>query len=353
MQTKVRRNLLESLPVALVGADSQGLIKEANSAALRMFGYQRDELVGQPIDILVPQRFAGSHASYHRNYVKAPEARPMGKGRDLSAVRADGSEFPVEIGLTFLPLEDGEQLFLASVVDISIRKAAEKTLLERQRELETFLEEKTQQLEAEIAEKSRLEERQRLGRDLHDSISQSLYGIGLGIRTAIAKNDREQDPKPALDYVLSLTEAALVEMRALLFKLRPKSLENVPLCDILRSHLTAVGLRNDLKTELRCVDEPPEDMKFEVKNAIYRIATEALHNCVKHAEADSIVLTLRRRDSGFEVEIKDDGKGFDPERGGGGHGLQTMRERAEGHQGSLQIESSTSGSAVTAWMPVS
>ena len=96
-----------------------------------MFGYDKDELLGHPIDTLVPERFRPEHAGFRKGFSRAPESRSMGAGRDLYARRKDGSEFPIEIGLNPIPRPD-ELLILASVVDISERKRTQ-TVLEKQK----------------------------------------------------------------------------------------------------------------------------------------------------------------------------------------------------------------------------
>ena len=96
-----------------------------NAHAEKLFGYTRDELIGKSVEILVPDRFAHSHAGDRANFFAAPEARPMGAGRELFARRKDGSEFPVEIGLNPIQTPRG-LVVLANVVDISARLATEE-----------------------------------------------------------------------------------------------------------------------------------------------------------------------------------------------------------------------------------
>lgn len=129
------RRVVEWAPSAMVMVDARGIIVLVNAESERVFGYQRGDLVGRPVELLVPQRFSGQHAGYRDGFFANPTPRPMGSGRDLYARRADGSEFPVEIGLN--PIEtEGGQMVLASIVDITERKRA-------QERLEKALEEKT------------------------------------------------------------------------------------------------------------------------------------------------------------------------------------------------------------------
>jgi two-component system NtrC family sensor kinase len=124
------QSLLESAPDAIVIVDSRGRIVIVNSQVERLFGYDRSKLIGQPIELLLPERLHARHAQHRATYIGEPHTRPMGIGLDLVARRSDGSEFPVEISLSPLQTEDG--LLVTSVIrDISDRKQAADEL-ERQ-----------------------------------------------------------------------------------------------------------------------------------------------------------------------------------------------------------------------------
>lgn len=202
------------------------------------------------------------------------------------------------------------------------------------------------------------EERNRIARELHDSVSQALYGIGLGVRTARKLMDRSdldgsvasKLAKP-LDYVLSLADAGLAEMRALIFELRPDALESEGLVSALKRHAAVMRTRHNLAVEPDLCDEP--DVSVEVKEALYRIAQEALNNAVKHARARKVCIRLAIEDAVLVLEIGDDGAGFDASRDYPGHmGLASMRERAERHGGSLEIKSAPgAGTMIRARLP--
>jgi diguanylate cyclase (GGDEF)-like protein/PAS domain S-box-containing protein len=118
---------VESAPNAMVLVDRQGRIALVNSQAVIMFGYGREELNGQPVEMLIPERFRGGHPGHRMTFSSSPRARPMGAGRELYAVRKDGSEFPVEIGLNPIETEDGLQV-MSAIVDITERKRAEEQI---------------------------------------------------------------------------------------------------------------------------------------------------------------------------------------------------------------------------------
>jgi PAS domain S-box-containing protein len=118
------RAAVESSPSGLLMVDESGRIVLVNREVERLFGYSREELLGKPVDMLVPDRFRGKHPGYRSEFFSHPSVRAMGAGRDLYGLRKDGTEVPVEIGLTPVATEEG--LFvLSSIVDISARKRAE------------------------------------------------------------------------------------------------------------------------------------------------------------------------------------------------------------------------------------
>ena len=129
------RGLLESAPDAIVIVNQTGRIVLINSQTERLFGYARGELLGQPIEILVPQRFRPQHAGDRDGYFDEPRVREMGAGLDLFGIRRNGDEFPVEISLSPLETEDG-LLVSSSIRDVTDRKRAERTLQEKNVELE-------------------------------------------------------------------------------------------------------------------------------------------------------------------------------------------------------------------------
>jgi signal transduction histidine kinase len=190
-----------------------------------------------------------------------------------------------------------------------------------------------------------LQERQRLARELHDSVSQALYGIALGTRTAIsllAREDMEAEQaatlRQPLDYVMSLAEAGLAEMRALIFELRPESLETEGLAAALARQTDALRARHGIEVITRVGGEP--DVLLPVKEALYRVAQEALHNVVKHAQAGRVEVGLAIEGEKVILEVKDNGQGFDTQASFPGHlGLRSMRERIEGIGGVFYVDS--------------
>ena len=230
-------------------------------------------------------------------------------------------------------------------------------------ELELRVEQRTRELRQALNDNGRLRElavqaaaqseRARLARELHDSVSQALYGIALGARTIQESGAVKLAPQLAgpLEYILQLTEAGLTEMRALIFELRPEALQEEGLHAALKKQTDAIRLRFRLKVTAQLCSEPECD--FAVKEALYRIALESIHNAVKHSRASEIVLVLSENDDGVMVEVRDNGRGFDPNATYPGHlGLKSMRERAQSLKGHLAIDSAPEqGATVRARLP--
>jgi PAS domain S-box-containing protein len=132
------RLVVEAAPNAMVMINGRGEIEMVNAQAERVFGYARTEMLGQPVEMLVPHRFRGHHPALRHSFGGVAEARPMGAGRDLFARRKDGSEFPVEIGLNPIETEDGIMV-LSAIVDISDRKQKENRIAQALKEKDVLL----------------------------------------------------------------------------------------------------------------------------------------------------------------------------------------------------------------------
>ncbi|MHB8899096.1 MAG: ATP-binding protein [Thermoguttaceae bacterium] len=175
---------LEAAPIGVVMVDDRGTMVLVNAEAERLFGYRREELLGQALEMLVPLRFREHHAGYRSGFSASAHARAMGAGRDLFAVRKDGSEFPVEIGLNPVRTEDG--LFVLSVIaDITRRKAAEQELLQlnatleervaqraREAEVRAVMAQRTAEaLQREVDQRRRAEEELRTAKEAAEAAS--------------------------------------------------------------------------------------------------------------------------------------------------------------------------------------
>ncbi len=184
-----------------------------------------------------------------------------------------------------------------------------------------------------------LEERQRLARDLHDSVSQALFGVVMATHGAL--NNWEKKPDVArvrVEAAAQLARTAQAEMRALIFELRPDQLETDGLVKALELQTTALQQRGQFQLDVALCDEP--ELPLPVKETFYRIAQEAINNALKHAKPTRMEVKLSQGDGRADLEVTDNGKGFDPNGSYPGHlGLRSMRERAERVGATLSIES--------------
>lgn len=201
-----------------------------------------------------------------------------------------------------------------------------------------------------------LEERTRLARELHDSVTQSLYSVVLlseSWRRQLNTGAAGAQPEMQLRRIGDIAQQALKEMRLLIHELRPPTLDQESLVDALRKRFDAV--ENHVGVEGRVVMDDFVDLPSSVAEGLYRIAQEALNNALKHAQATRETVRLCVKDGAVVLEISDDGQGFDPQavEGKGGMGLMSMRERTNLLGGSLAVRSSPgAGTTVTVSVPL-
>jgi two-component system nitrate/nitrite sensor histidine kinase NarX len=184
-----------------------------------------------------------------------------------------------------------------------------------------------------------VEERQRLARELHDAVTQSLFSASLIAEVLTRLWDKNpQEGKRRLEELRQLTRGALAEMRTLLLELRPSALLEAEASELFR-HLCDAFTGRAL-VSMQCTLEGDCDMPSEVKVAFYRIAQEALNNVAKHAQATQVKMRLVCADGQVEMDIRDDGRGFDPSEVPSDHlGVKIMQERADAIGAELKISS--------------
>jgi signal transduction histidine kinase len=198
------------------------------------------------------------------------------------------------------------------------------------------------QLHQQVEQIAVMEERQRLARELHDSVTQALYSVNLyaeAARRALSAGKIDVGLEN-LQRLREMTREAMLEMRLLVFELHPSVLEKEGLVAALQARLAAVESRSGLKTEIGVEGE--RRLPISIEQELYRIAQEGLNNAVKHAQARSVKIDLRYGEESVCLELRDDGIGFDLQAasGSGGMGLRGIEERVRKIGGTLAIESS-------------
>jgi signal transduction histidine kinase len=225
------------------------------------------------------------------------------------------------------------------------RKESEELLAELQiahRQLQAYT--------GQAEELAVIAERNRLARNLHDSVSQTVFSMTLTAEAARILFDRDASRAAAeLDKLQALAKSALTEMRSLVFELRPTAVTEQGLIPALRHHIVTLERQHGLVVALQIEGEPHlTDLEAQ---RLFRVIQEALNNVVKHARTDSARVTLQFEDGRVLARIEDEGQGFAPEAiesEGQGIGLSTMRERVEMMGGTLGIDSSPgAGTRVT------
>jgi hypothetical protein len=348
--------------------DAEGRIVLANREIERLFGYTRDELLGQSVEMLVPERFRTRHPLFRDGFLDDPQTRPMGAGRDLYGVRKDGTEVPVEIGLN--PIETDEGMFvLGSIVDIGPRK----TLEEERRRLEHQLRQ-AQKMEAvgtlaggiahdfnnilgaiigyaELLESALSEDRALI--DLQDLLEQAQRGRGLVQRLLAFSRRQESVRQPvALDDLMEETRRLLRAMLPATIQVRVIASQGLP-----RIHADAGA----------------------VQQVIINLGTNAAHAMPSGGHLTIQAESVYLRDSAvrahpglhegpyIELTVSDDGKGMEPavrERAlepffttkpageGSGLGLSMVHGIMREHEGALELVSSPgAGTTVRCFFP--
>lgn len=319
--------LMDASVDAIITIAQDGTVIQFSRGAEKLFGYSSVEVVGRTVNMLMPLPYAQEHDGYMERYMRTGEAKIIGIGRRVPARRKDGSIFPAHLAVSEYQ-RHGVRYFVGILTDIS-----------------EFVEARSRAI---------VEERRHLSRELHDSVSQALFGIVLGAQAVKNSLEPVSQAHEGIDYVLSLAESGLAEMRTLIFELRPESLESQGLLACLAMQSSALARRYQIEIEL-AGDKREPDMALAFKHEIYRIVMESLHNVVKHARADKCKVTFEYSPGYCAVTVSDNGQGFlvdkvSPHK----VGLRSMRERVAQLGGQIRIESEPGqGSQVIGVFPTS
>ncbi|HEY8170958.1 MAG TPA: GAF domain-containing protein [Candidatus Limnocylindria bacterium] len=312
------RHLVDNSPDIVWSVDADGKFTFFSDSLESRTGWKPEQLIGRPFTTLAGgESQAGTIAAWEM-LRENPEHEQRIR---LDLPLADGRIAQTEVAMTGTVVDGRFAGAHGAVRDISERERLEGDL------------------RSQAAELAASQERAHLARELHDSVTQALFSMGLTLRTLellLATN-----PDAAHEKLMELRELqkdALAEMRTLIFELRPSSLESDGLVQALRTHATAVQRRTGLVIVVDA--EPIDRLELTAEEALYRIAQEALHNVVKHANASHATIKLWRDDDRLHLSVTDDGSGFDPTSIPRGHlGLIGMRQRVDLVGGELRVES--------------
>lgn len=327
------RMAIEAAPTGMLMVDGEGRIVLVNQQIERLFGYGRSELIGQPIEMLVPLRFRPKHAGFRTGFLHAPETRPMGAGRDLYGQRKDGSEIRIEIGLNPLRLPDGD-FVLGSVADVTDRLRAEE-------EREQFLV-RLKSLNAELTRS--LHEREVLLQEVHHRVKNNLQVVSSLINMQVRKL-KNHTGRDALEECQTRVQAIALIHEQLY---QSKDYARVPFSQYVRSLASMVFDTVGISQAVVRLELTLEDVSLAVDRAIPcgLILNELITNALKHGFPEGregwVRVELSRHPEGILLlGVEDDGVGLtdrvDVERSTS-LGLQLVRTLTEQLDGQLEVE---------------
>lgn len=279
------------IPVAMIVVNQHGEIIRMNELAETTFGYQSEELIGQRVEVLLPPRYRHKHPGYRSGFLAEPSARPMGAGRDLSGLRSDGSEFPVEIGIN--PVETGEgPMILSVILDLSERKQSEKRIQDALQQKDLLLKEVHHRVKNNLQVIHSLLDLQALKILDHDLVD-------------VLRDSQNRIRSMSLIHqtLYQSQNFAQVDFQRFLGELLPRLTESY-------------GARSRQVN----IDIQARDVKLPINEAIPcgLIVNELVSNALKHGfpnERGGKVLVNISQDADQEVElsISDDGQGIPPD----------------------------------------
>ena len=345
------RIAVEAAPTGMLMVDEQGTIQLANKQIEEWFGYAHQELLGQSIEVLVPERFRVGHVGHRTTFFAKPEVRRMGKGRELYAVRKDGSEFPIEIGLS--PIKTGAGMrVLASVVDISERR----------------------QIEQQLRQAERLAEMGTLAAGMAHEIGTPMNVI-LGRAEQLMRKTEEETTKQSLEVIVSQVERITKLMNQLLTFARRKPMERRPVnlgqvledcLEVLQERIrrARITVESRFETTLRPVHVHADS--DQMSQVFLNLFINAIHAM---SRGGRLRISLEQADSHVKAVIADTGHGipkedlpniFHPffttkEAGKGtGLGLTVVHNIVQEHGGSIAVDSEPGrGTTFTITLPAS
>jgi PAS domain S-box-containing protein len=357
------RLAVQAAPNGMVLADEGGKIVLVNSEMERLFGYRQDEMIGRPVEILVPREFRNEHLGYRQSFYADPQARPMGKGRDLRARRKDGSEFPVEIGLN--PIETSHGVWvLSAIVDITERKRMEQERLELITKERTLASERAlREMEAELARIARALTVGELAASIAHEVNQPLAGVvtnaEAGLRWLGGETPNIQEVKESLAFIVrdgNRASAVIQRIREFL----KKENQGTASVDINETIQEAVALAHaeleksqiELRVQLASRLPRVQGDRVQLQQVILNLMMNGRDAMVAVADGSrGLVLTSRESDGGVLVTVRDSGHGIEPQDlnrmfdaffttkpHGMGMGLSISRSIVEAHGGRIWAE---------------
>lgn len=337
--------IVRSAMDAIVTIDRDQRVFVFNPAAQAMFGYSEDQVVGRPLDMLLPERFRGSHGdNILRFRLSGTAARMMGSHMDVIGRRADGREFPIESTIAQVVVDD-RPMYTAILRDISERRRADEELRTSYRQLRSL---------ATSLQLVREEERTSIARELHDELGQQLLRLRMDLSWL---GTRLRDGHPALhdkiEDMKHFLAGTVDSLRRVTAQLRPPMLDDLGLDAAARWQLDDFAGRTGINLQVR-IDLGDRQLDDRIATNVFRILQESLTNVARHAEASDVDVVLVIDNDDLVLEIRDNGRGAESQdKDTLGHGLIGIRERTLMLGGRMRIESDAgSGFALSIRIPL-
>jgi PAS domain S-box-containing protein len=322
------RSAIAAAPDGIVVVDAHGRIEVVNPMTLTLFGYEADELIGEPIEILVPDAERDEHVTLRDAYIAHPHTRAMGVGLQLFGRRRNGSEFPVEVSLSPVPSTSGTRV-IAIVRDVTEKRASAQELMAAHEQL------------------ALLDDRERIARDLHDTVIQRLFAVGLALQGALlsAPDAKLQE---RIELAIDEIDGTIRDIRTAIFSLHSRRAPTAGLRDDVLATAREAGRALGFEPQVT-FDGPVDSATVAgVREQLMPALREALSNVVKHAHATRVSVAVRVADADIVLEIVDDGIGVTGAPHGG-RGITNINERASALGGKCTVVAAAEGGTVVTW----
>ena len=332
--------ILDIAEDAIIVIDQDQSIILFNQGAAKLFSYDPEEVLGQSINRLLPERFRADHSRHIDNFGLAPQtARRMAQRREVFGLKKDGTEFPAEASISKLVIGD-KTTFTVIVRDITDRLRSERQLQSLTSQMMTAQE----------------EERRRIARELHDDINQrlALLAIDMGnmeVMPAMMTEQARQTVQALAQRLATISD----DVRRMAYQFHPSILDDLGLTAALSHMVKEWSASTGIKTVI-VQEEIANPLPRAIASCLYRIAQESLANVRKHAKASRVELELTCDGQEITLSIHDSGVGFDLEAVQVQHlglGLVNMRERVRSVRGRFDIQSEPGrGTHITVQIPL-
>ncbi|MDH4094979.1 MAG: PAS domain-containing sensor histidine kinase [Betaproteobacteria bacterium] len=339
--------IVDSAMDGIIAIDAAQMVVLFNRAAEQMFGVRRDQAIGSSLERFIPQRFRAAHHGHVDKFSHTGiTSRRMGHQTTLWALRADGSEFPIEASISQAG-QPGKRLFTVILRDITPRLQRDQALHRQQQEL--------RELSARVLE-AREEEKTLIARELHDELGQLLTALKMDLAWLRERGGADAAAPARLEAMGELLDRLVGSTRRIAANLRPLMLDDLGLADAAHWLVDDFASRSGMPCELQVTGEDAfAALDAKVATAVYRALQESLTNVAKHAGARHAWVTLRATGEELQFEVEDDGRGIDPADLDKARslGLKGMRERVSYFGGTLDVSRAPrGGTRVRARIPV-